>query len=101
MKFEVKRDGIHVLTFHLHHSGEWWFRPTVEIHREAMASLRHNEHGRYTARHYFVVNCVQIFWLKFIFAVSIHRQFLSEDEVMNYNETVDYEINSLSKPLEP
>jgi hypothetical protein len=64
-----------------------------------MARVEYDKDGKYRAKHFFVPLVVQWFWLGLIFAIRIHPQFLSEQQIMMYHDTVNAELEKLKYDL--
>lgn len=69
--------------FSIHKSIEWYWKPTVVTHKKAVGVFRYEgsiddsvcpshiiSTDKYAVQHGLMIQCIQVFWLKLIFAVS-------------------------------
>lgn len=94
--------------FSIHKSGKWYWRPVVCPHKRSVAVFTYNgmiddsvcpSHNigkdKYTVQHGLMTQCIQVFWLKIIFAVSIPH------EIQGYGkgEYVEVKVRNNEKQL--
>lgn len=73
--------------FSIHKSGQFNWKPEVVTHKMAVGQFTYSgriddsvcpshqiDTDKYTVQHGWMISCIQVFWLKFIFAVSVPHE---------------------------